>query len=204
MYNAPQPKIEDLPTKAQLRRYSVIAAIGAVAIGVMVYLPAEYGKDPTGVGTLLGLTEMGVIKQELQREAEEDAAKHSALPTPSIGGVLSELFVSKAQAAEAWRDTVTFTLAPGASAEIKMVMAEGDTAEYSWAAEGGRINFDLHAHGGGQSHTYEKGRGKTEGTGNITAPFPGEHGWFWRNRDKQDVTITLQLRGGYSELKQDL
>ena len=202
MYNAPQPKIEDLPTKAQLRRYSIIAAIGAVAIGVMVYLPAEYGKDPTGVGTLLGLTEMGEIKQQLEKEAEEDALQHGAMPTPSAAEILSELFVSKAFAEDAWRDTVTFTLAPGASAEIKMVMAEGDTAEYAWAAEGGRINFDLHAHGGGQSVTYEKGRGKTEGDGSITAPFPGEHGWFWRNRDKQDVTITLQLRGGYSELKQ--
>jgi hypothetical protein len=40
MYNAPQPKIEDLPIPATLRRYSAIAAIGAVAIGVRVYLPA--------------------------------------------------------------------------------------------------------------------------------------------------------------------
>lgn len=66
MHNAPQPKLEELPTKAQLRRYSVIAAIGAVAIGVMVYLPAEHGKDPTGVGSILGLTEMGKIKQQLK------------------------------------------------------------------------------------------------------------------------------------------
>ena len=167
---------------------------------VTVVLPAEYGIDPTGAGRALGLTEMGEIKQELQQEAEEDARQHSA--APGILEVLSELFVAQAHAEDAWRDTVTLTLAPGASAEIKMVMTEGDSITYAWAAQGGRINFDLHAHGSGQSVTYEKGRGKTEGDGSITAPFAGEHGWFWRNRDKQDVTITLQVRGDYSELKQ--
>ncbi|WP_339716922.1 hypothetical protein [uncultured Sneathiella sp.] len=38
--------------------------------------------------------------------------------------------------------------------------------------------------------------------GEIMAAFKGNHGWFWRNRDSQDVTIKLQLRGDYSELKQ--
>ncbi|MEC7668209.1 MAG: transmembrane anchor protein, partial [Pseudomonadota bacterium] len=73
MHNAPKPNLEDLPTKAQLRRSSIVAGIGAVAIGVMVYMPAELGKDPTGVGTLLGLTEMGEIKQQLAAEAAADA-----------------------------------------------------------------------------------------------------------------------------------
>lgn len=26
--------------------------------------------------------------------------------------------------------------------------------------------------------------------------------WFWRNRDKQDVTVTLYARGDYNEMKQ--
>ncbi|MEL7467112.1 MAG: transmembrane anchor protein [Pseudomonadota bacterium] len=202
MFNAEKPSLEELPSSAQLIRSTVIAAVGAVVILVTVVLPAEYGVDPTGVGRALGLAEMGEIKQELQREAEEDAQQHSAITAPSLADILSELFVSKAHAEEVWRDTVVFTLAPGASAEIKMVMAEGDVADYVWTAEGGRINFDLHAHGGGQSVTYDKGRGKTEGDGSISAPFPGEHGWFWRNRDKQDVTITLQVRGSYSEIKE--
>ena len=101
---------------------------------------------------------------------------------------------------ESWMDEVVFTLAPGASAEIKLVMKSGDSAEYSWAAVGGKINFDLHAHGGGESVTYEKGRGKESGEGSFTADFKGNHGWFWRNRDKQDVTITIRLRGDYSEV----
>ena len=164
-------------------------------------LPAEYGIDPTGAGQVLGLTEMGEIKQELADEAEADRDVHGGAGESStlIESILG-MFVGSAYAQESWRETVTFTLAPGEATEVKLVMTEGDTAEYSWVAEGGRINFDLHAHGGGESIDYEKGRGETDGEGSIEAPFAGSHGWFWRNRDDADVTVTLQLRGDYSEL----
>ena len=203
MFNAEKPSLEELPSSAQLIRSTILAAVGAVVILVVIVLPAEYGIDPTGAGRAIGLTEMGEIKQDLADEEERDRQLHGGTGDQSNAlDVLMEFLVSKAHAEEAWRDTATFTLAPGESAEIKLVMSAGETAEYAWAAKGGRINFDLHAHGDGQSVTYEKGRGKTAGDGSITAPFPGKHGWFWRNRDKQDVTVTLQLRGGYTELKE--
>ena len=200
MYNAPQPKLEDLPTNRQLAGMSVVAAIGAVAIGVMVYLPAEYGVDPTGVGAVLGLTEKGRIKQELKEEAERDRLLHQQEQSFHLLDVLEGAFIGTAHAQDAWRDTVTFTLEPGAYTEIKLTMAEGDQAQYAWTAEGGRINYDLHAHADGKSVTYDKGRGKSEGQGEIQAPFAGDHGWFWRNRDDSAVTVTLQLNGAYSEI----
>ena len=205
MYNAPQPRPEDLPTKAQLFRSSILAAIGAVVILVTVYLPAEHAIDPTGVGRVLGLTEMGEIKRELAAEAEADRLldeQRAREQSSSLLDAVFGLFVSTAHAQEAWKDEVTFTLAPGASAEIKLVMEAGMTAEYAWAATGGRINFDLHAHGGGKSIDYARGRGETSGEGSIEAPFAGEHGWFWRNRDNASVSITLQLRGAYTEVKE--
>lgn len=198
MHNAPKPKLEDLPTKAQLRRSTLIAGIGAVVIGVGVYLPAEYGTDPTGVGSLLGLTEMGEIKQQLAAEAAADAALHGTDESSSLMEGLFGLFVGAAHAQEAWTDEITFTLAPGASTEIKATMAEGATLTYSWVATGGRVNFDLHAHAGGDAITYEKGRGQTSGEGSFETPFAGDHGWFWRNRDNGDITVTLQMRGDYS------
>jgi hypothetical protein len=202
MFNAEKPSLEELPSSAQLLRSTVIAAVGAVVILVTVVLPAEYGIDPTGAGRVLGLTEMGEIKQELADEAEQDRAIHGPDQSSSVLDDLLGLFVGTAQAEEAWRDELTFTLAPGDTAEIKLVMVEGDAAEYAWVAEGGRINFDLHAHGDGRSIDYDRGRGASAGDGSIEAPFAGEHGWFWRNRDNADVTVTLQLRGDYSELKQ--
>jgi hypothetical protein len=203
MFNAKKPSLEELPSSAQLLRSTIIAAISAVVILVTVVLPAEYGIDPTGAGRVLGLTEMGEIKQELAEEEERDRAIHGGTDKSSrLLDAIFGLFVSTAHAQEAWRDEVTFTLAPGASAEIKLVMQAGMTAEYSWVATGGRINFDLHAHGAGQSIDYDRGRGATSGEGSIKAPFAGEHGWFWRNRDNADVTVTLQLRGDYSEVVQ--
>jgi len=202
MHNAPKPKLEDLPTKAQLRRSSIIAGIGAAFIGVAVYMPAELGQDPTGVGTILGLTEMGEIKQELKAEAEADALLHGE-DQSSLMNAIFGLFVSTAYAQEAWQDTITFTLEPGAFIEIKATMEEGATLFYSWTSEGGRINFDLHAHAGGENVTYEKGRGQTDGEGSFETPFAGDHGWFWRNRDDEAVTVTLQIRGDYSAIVRD-
>ena len=199
MYNAPQPKLEDLPSKAQLRRSSIIAGLGAVFIGVAVYMPAELGRDPTGIGSLLGLTEMGEIKQQLKAEAEADAEMHSEVQPSLLNDILG-LFVSSAQAQEAWQDTITFTLEPGEYTEIKATMEEGATLFYEWTSTGGRVNFDLHAHSGGDAVTYEKGRGQTEGTGSFETPFAGDHGWFWRNRDDEAVTVTLLLRGTYSAI----
>ncbi|WP_187428687.1 hypothetical protein ROLI_012120 [Roseobacter fucihabitans] len=200
MHNAPKPNIEDLPTKAQLRRSSIIAGMGAVFIGVCVYLPAEYGTDPTGVGNILGLTEMGEIKQQLAAEAAADELLHGGDESSSLMNDTFGLFVSTAHAQEAWTDEITFTLEPGASTEIKATMEEGATMTYAWSATGGRINFDLHAHAGGEDVTYERGRGQTSGEGSFETPFAGDHGWFWRNRDDADITVTLQLSGDYSEI----
>ena len=203
MYNAPQPKLEDLPSNKQLARMSIIAVIGAAFIGICAYLPAEYGVDPTGIGTVLGLTEMGEIKQELEAEAEADRLLHGEQEELSFIDRVLGSFISTAHAQETWRDEIVFTLEPGAFTEIKATMEEGATLTYAWVAEGGRINFDLHAHAGGQDVTYERGRGQTEGEGSFETPFAGDHGWFWRNRDDEAITVTLQLRGEYTAIVRD-
>lgn len=204
MNSAQKPKLEDLPSKASLLRSAIFAAIGSVVILVTVYLPAEYGIDPTGVGDVIGLKEMGEIKTQLAEEAEADRQMGLSGDDQSsvLDGILS-FFVGSAYAQDAqdWRDEITFTLAPGETAEWKLVMTEGQTAQYRMVVEGGRVNFDLHGHGSGKSATYEKGRGSSGSEGEILAGFDGEHGWFWRNRDKVDVTVTVQVRGEYAEFK---
>ncbi|UWQ91610.1 transmembrane anchor protein [Rhodobacteraceae bacterium M382] len=204
MFNAKKPSLDELPSSAQLIRSTAIAAASAVVILVTVVLPAEYNIDPTGIGGVIGLTEMGEIKTQLAKEAEADrqleleAQEESTLMNDIFG-----LFVgaAHAQQAEIWRDETTFTLAPGASAEWKLVMEKGQTVEYRMLVDGGRVNFDMHGHGGGNSVTYQKGRGSTGDTGEIVASFDGDHGWFWRNRDSTDVTVTIQVRGEYAEFK---
>ena len=205
MFNAEKPSLEDLPSSAQLLKSTVLAAVAAVVILVTVILPAEYAVDPTGAGRILGLTEMGEIKEQLNEEAEQDRLKHGGVDkdTSLFGSLLGMFFsAAHAQSTAPWKDEATFTLKPGDTHELKLAMKEGDVAEYKMEVVGGRVNFDLHAHGNGQSTTYEKGRGSSGSEGELVAKFDGDHGWFWRNRDKSALTVKLQVRGTYSAFKQ--
>ena len=204
MFNAEKPSLEELPSSSQLLRSTIIAIVGAILILVTVILPAEYGIDPTGAGKVMGLTEMGQIKEELSKEAERD--HRSSLPDrvePGIAARLLNVFVGTAHAQDkaAWKDEVRFALKPGETHELKLAMKRGDTADYKMIVEGGRVNFDLHAHSGDKAVTYEKGRGSTGSEGKLVAVFDGNHGWFWRNRDKKPLIVTLKLRGAYSAIE---
>lgn len=142
MYNAQKPTLEELPSTERLLKSTAIAAGVAAAILFTVVLPAEYNVDPIGVGRILGLTEIGEIKQQLAEEAEADrqAVEVPVGPQSSLGGAIMGIFVGAAFAQEvapAWTDTVTFELAPGEGTEIKLVMQEGTVARFEWTVAGG-------------------------------------------------------------------
>ena len=204
MLNSTKPTLEELPTTSQLVKSTIIAFVAAVAVLVIIVMPAEYGIDPTGIGRSIGLTEMGEIKKQLSEEAEADReleklkSDQSSLWYNFLGVFINTAF---AQEAENWGESVTFTLKPGDSAEWKLIMKQDMTVEYKMIVEGGRVNFDLHGHGSGMSTSYNKGRGSKGSEGKISAKFDGEHGWFWRNRDKVNVTVTIKVRGDYSDFK---
>ena len=100
------------------------------------------------------------------------------------------------------RHEASFSLNPGQAIEIKLVMKKGAKANFAWTSEGGPVNFDTHGDGAGDLKiSYEKGRGVKADEGTIIAEFDGRHGWFWRNRNQQPVTLTLQTSGNYSEIK---
>lgn len=204
MFNSEKPSLEELPSSRQLIRSTIIAFVGAVLILVGVVLPAEYGIDPIGAGRALGLTEMGEIKSELREEAERD--HQNSQSNAGWKDHLASLFglvVGSAHAAESgdWKDREVFTLEPGGTHELKLTMKKGAQASYRMIVEGGRVNYDLHAHAGGKAVTYEKGRGSSGSEGELVAAFDGNHGWFWRNRDSEAATVTLLLKGDYSAIK---
>lgn len=208
MYNSDIPTRAELPSTRQLIKSTIIAVIAATAILVTIVLPSEYAIDPTGVGKLLNLTEMGEIKQQLHAEAEVDRQmemqqnKTSDESSSLLDGFFG-LIVGKAHAQttdQKWTDEFTYTLKRGEGIEVKLVMEEGAEAEFLWQAEGGVLNYDLHGDGSSKNISYEKGRAVPGKEGVLKASFTGKHGWFWRNRDKQEVTIKLFVRGAYSEL----
>ncbi len=204
MYNTDMPKRADLPSKGKLIRSTIIAAVAAATLLVTVVLPAEYGVDPTRIGRVLGLTEMGNIKQQLAPEADE-AKVVEALEVQSESVAIAETSAEAPPATPApslWTEETSLTLEPGAAAEVKLVMLGGDRVEYEWAVDKGHLNSDLHTDDvEGKAHSYKQGRAETINTGEFTAVSEGAHGWFWRNRSKENVTVTLKVKGVYSELK---
>lgn len=97
------------------------------------------------------------------------------------------------------------TLKPGEGTEVKLDMKNGAKANFTWTVEGGVVNFDMHADGAGQqSMSYEKGRAAPSQEGVLEAAFDGKHGWFWRNRGKADVTVTLKVNGDFAGMKRVL
>lgn len=253
-------------TSGGLIRSTLMAGGGALAILTFFWLPAEYGIDPTGVGGLLGLTEMGEIKQQLAGEAAaQDAAAAAAAPAAVVGAsavpgevmarldridaqlaqiaavigadvasapaapevtapaapaparepkpeAVAETAPTVAEPAEApapavvadapgWRDELVFTLAPTEAKEIKLVMAAGDVATFEWVSEGGGVNYSQHGDDGGANEVrFEDGRAAPGQDGTMTAPFAGNHGWFWRNRGDAPITVTLRVGGAYAQM----
>ena len=223
MYNTDRPNREELPSTAKLIRSTIIAAIVALVLLVTVVMPAEYALDPTGAGRVLGLTEMGEIKEQLAEEAAADAAAQrvavqTQIEAPAPASVEPAATAEAAPEAEPapeepapatadeseWKDEVRFVLTPGQGTEFKLTMNEGAIARFSWASEGGPVNFDTHGDGGGRSISYEKGRGVPEDEGELEAAFTGNHGWFFRNRNNNNVTMVLRTGGDYGELKKML
>ncbi len=222
MYNTDMPSRNELPSSAKLIRSTIIAAIVALVLLVTVVMPAEYALDPTGAGRVLGLTEMGEIKEQLEEEAaadeaaqmvtvqpasEESAPEPAAPATETVAAPEPEAEPkveepeSTPAAKPQWQDEVRVVLTPGEGTEYKLTMNEGAVARYSWVSEGGPINYDTHGDGSGQSISYAKGRGVPEDEGKLEAAFTGNHGWFFRNRNDNDITLVLRTGGDYGELK---
>ncbi|WP_295894663.1 transmembrane anchor protein [uncultured Vibrio sp.] len=220
MYNADMPTRSELPTTKQLIRSTLIALSTAIVLLVTVILPAEYAIDPTGAGRVLGLTEMGEIKAQLDQEAKEDQANSGVVVAEDT--VVNELSRVEPEgtlpnyeettlktnvtvvAEPVWKDKIMLSLKPGQGAEVKLVMEKGQTAQFKWVTKGGPVNYDTHGDGNGKSISYEKGRGVPHDNGELVATFTGNHGWFFRNRNENSVVVILRTNGEYSKMKRVL
>ena len=207
MYNTDLPNRDDLPGGKRLMLSALLAVVAATVLLVTVVLPAEYGIDPTGIGRVLGLTQMGEIKATLAREAEQDQ-KSNLQTSPTIQTAPSAATPQQSQAtptaigSAAHRDEMTVTLKPGEAVEIKLEMKAGAKVRYEWTSAGGTVNYDMHADSPQINyHGYKKGQQTERDSGELVAAFEGKHGWFWRNRGTDEITVTLRTDGEYASIK---
>ena len=220
MYNTNIPSDRELPSTSKLIKSTMLAAIAAGILLVTVVMPSEYGIDPTGVGEITGLKRMGEIKTSLAKEAEAELVIEAEVNVEVTNVRIAEVVVTEVEEVEVTESIkasptqapsnkpyqnheMTFTIAPDEAAEIKVTMTKDAEVTYVWQTDGGKSNFDVH----GDSkklkinyHPYYKGSA-SKGKGTLTAAFDGGHGWFWRNRSKKSLTITIKTTGEYTAIK---
>lgn len=217
MYNSNIPSERELPSTAKLIKSTIIAIVTALVLLVTVVMPSEYGVDPSGFGEMTGLKRMGNIKVSLAEEAAEDLEKQNQVtevaaestaavnqvePEAVLIQVEPEVTVAKNERLSQNHE-ITFTLAPDEGTEVKVTMTKGSKVTYHWKTNGGKANFDVHADSKALKidyHPYYKGSDVMR-EGILEAAFDGSHGWFWRNRTKEPLTITIKTNGEYSEIK---
>ncbi len=183
------PEAKELPSISELARATAVALVVGAIVVVTAVLPAEYGVDPTGLGTRLGL----MRPPEAKASPVAPAAAASA-PTDNLLLKTTEAFRS---------DDTELTLAPGKGAELKANMRRGQRFVFSWTADG-PVDFDMHGEATGAARdvftSYWKDSDASSGHGAFDAPFDGTHGWYWQNLTPEPVTVRLKTSGYYQSI----
>ncbi len=203
--------MSDSPQSTTIIKGLVGAFVAAMLATVLFIMPAEFGRDPTGVGGLLGLT--GLAETEAGIAEPKALAMVGAFPAivedfdeyepPVIGlpfaNIISDIDMQ--------RDDITITLEAGEQVEYKAIMNRGDSLVFAWTSDAEEIYSDFHADPTEDIESYPDGyfvryqESEEPGSkGSLVAPFTGNHGWYWLNYNEEPVTIELKVRGYYTEI----
>lgn len=149
---------------------------------------------------------MGRIKGSLTREVERaESAPHIPTAISALPGATTTAAAPVPAAPATRSDSVTVTLEPNQGREIKLSMRDGARATFSWSTDKDVVNFDEHADSEiprRDYHGYRKGSAVASNEGVLVAAFHGWHGWFWRNRGTETLTVTLRTSGDYQDIKE--
>jgi hypothetical protein len=172
------------------------AALAAALVLTLFVLPAEAGIDPTGVGSLIGLTGMS-------KAAAAEPARLAPAATPEAAFAMPDrASIEKRTALRS--DEMEIRLPPHQGAEVKAHMQAGDHLIFRWESSGGPVKVDMHGEspdaGEDEFTSYWEERQLSSAQGSFTAPFTGRHGWYWRNKGEKPVTVKLRTSGFYQDL----
>jgi hypothetical protein len=170
---------QNLPIQSTRTLVKALVAASSLAsiIFFTVVLPAEYNIDPSGIGQALGLTVLAAA-ESTSPLSEDTSADEEGYRT----------------------DETTIAIAANSGLEFKFLVQQYEELNYEWSSDENDLYFDLHGEPQGDTTGFFKSFAEatsSEMKGSIIAPFTGSHGWYWRNRNDNDVVITLKTNGLY-------
>ena len=171
------------PSLKSLAIGSAISAAAAIIVFVAFIMPAEFQRDPLGIGAVLGIKGLSSSDQGSGQgmEAQQSSVKEAAPRTESF-----RVF-----------------LAPGAGIEFKLLVDAGEPILYSWEIDGEPVTFDLHGQPldgpDGYFESYAVGEASTGGSGWFVTPFEGTHGWYLHNTNKTLSVFRATVTGYFEE-----
>jgi len=176
----------------------IAATLGALAVAALIVLgailPAEFDRDPIGLGKLTGLDRLGAGDtvsfegagtQSLAKEYPSGPRSDTIeIPLGYVGGGMGPY-----------------------SLEYKVRMKKGAMLVYEWQATGlarpSDLSYDFHGHTTPTDPTakmvvatHRQAKGASS-HGSLVAPFDGIQGWYFDNASDGPVTIRIKLTGFY-------
>ena len=175
----------------------ILATLGALALAALIVLgailPAEFNRDPLGLGKLSGLSRLWAPEDQrveaaagAARAREYDVAFRTDVVEIPLGDFLAG--------------------ADKSELEYKVRMKKDATLIFAWevigTSEPRDFHFDQHGHttpAPGQPmavSTWRQAFGLKQ-QGALTAPFDGIQGWQFSNSSEKPVVVRLRLAGFY-------
>ncbi len=105
-----------------------------------------------------------------------------------------------------WKQhVVKVTIPINGDSEYKVLLAKGAVLDYDWKTAGTALYFDFHGEPTGDKtgffRSFKKSTAAAE-SGTLVTEFAGTHGWYWKNKSLDPVTITLKIMGEYKRLEE--
>lgn len=196
--------------KKQLIRSLIIAILIGGLVLVTAILPAEYNIDPLGAGELFGFSKLYAQPSSEEIGLQNVPLHYKKLTIEESGSgpdVPIPVEVNNPPPVEQYsirEDSDIIVVVPaGKGIEYKFKMLKYGSTKYEWSTDGSILYSDMHGEVLLENPPEEEFfESYTEAysnnmTGTFTAPFEGIHGWYFRNKNKEDVTVSIKLKGQY-------
>ncbi len=189
--------------KKQLIKSVCIAFLIGVLVFIVAVLPAEYGKDPLGTGTLFDFSKLYIKENTNQLNFKKIELKNVGSPS-HITKPLEANNPAPEKQFDLIQDSITVKIPAKKGIEYKIKMLKYGSTKYEWYSQNKEIVF-LDFHGEVEEknppkevfyESYTVAYSNNMG-GTFTAPFKGKHGWYFKNLSNKEITITIKLKGQY-------